>query len=162
MGQIVRFGDEVIKQIDDFPSYGVSNLGYVYRNFDKGLLPDSYRSFRLRTYINRRGYHLVQLSRNGKRKVFYLHRLVAQYFVPNPGGYRYVVHKDGNKSNNTADNLQWSPSPAKLNRMKSPDKKDILTVSIPAELKIKLYKKALEEGTTVSGFIEKLLQEVLD
>lgn len=37
----------------------------------------------------------------------YVHRLVANYFVPNPNGYSEVNHIDGNKENNCADNLEW-------------------------------------------------------
>lgn len=41
----------------------------------------------------------------GKR--YYIHRLVAEAFVPNTEGYRFVVHIDGNKQNNQATNLAW-------------------------------------------------------
>lgn len=37
----------------------------------------------------------------------YIHRLVAKAFVPNPRGLKEVNHKDGNKENNNADNLEW-------------------------------------------------------
>ncbi|NPA12670.1 MAG: helix-turn-helix domain-containing protein [Aquificae bacterium] len=108
MDKKLIFGDEEIVQIEGFPSYGVSNKGYIYKNFNKGLLPESYKGFRMRTYKNKKGYHTVQLSNRGKRKVFLLHRLVAKYFLPNEKGYKYVIHKDGNKDNNSVDNLQWS------------------------------------------------------
>lgn len=36
-----------------------------------------------------------------------LHRLIAQTFVPNPNDLNFVNHKDGNKHNNSIDNLEW-------------------------------------------------------
>jgi hypothetical protein len=40
----------------------------------------------------------------------YVHRLVAQQFVENPNGYKYVTHIDGDLSNNHEDNLEWIES----------------------------------------------------
>lgn len=56
---------------------------------------------------NRGGYLLVSLVVDGDRKDFSPHRIVARAFVP---GYRVglqINHKDGNKTNNNADNLEW-------------------------------------------------------
>lgn len=49
----------------------------------------------------------VALSKNGKGKKFYVHRLVAETFIPNPLKKRQVNHIDGNKLNNTVVNLEW-------------------------------------------------------
>ena len=43
---IYRFGDEILKQIEDFPNYAVSSKGFIYRKIKDGLLPDSYKEFR--------------------------------------------------------------------------------------------------------------------
>ena len=53
------------------------------------------------------GYLELQANICGKRKIFLIHRLVAQYFVPNPNNYPEVNHKDENPQNNNADNLEW-------------------------------------------------------
>lgn len=53
------------------------------------------------------GYYRVSFSVNRNRKQFYIHRLLAEYFIPNPNDLPQVNHKDGNKLNNDLDNLEW-------------------------------------------------------
>ena len=52
-------------------------------------------------------YAMVTYKTNGKQRYFYVHRLVAQAFLPNPLNLSQVGHKDGNTKNNHVDNLQW-------------------------------------------------------
>jgi len=58
--------------------------------------------------ISKTGYMYAQFWYNNSNHPVRLHRLVAQHCVPNPNGYKEVNHKDGNKLNNCADNLEWS------------------------------------------------------
>ena len=53
------------------------------------------------------GYLYVWLYKNGKRKKFFIHRLVAMAFILNPNNYPFVNHKDENVKNNNANNLEW-------------------------------------------------------
>lgn len=53
------------------------------------------------------GYKHVTLQINKKPKRFNSHRLVAIAFIPNPENKPYVNHKDGNRTNNCVDNLEW-------------------------------------------------------
>ena len=53
------------------------------------------------------GYAYVVLYKNNVGSAFKVSRLVAKYFVENPNNYREVNHKDGNKLNNTSENLEW-------------------------------------------------------
>ena len=64
----------------------------------------------LKPYLNGTGYARVSLNLEGKSKDYFVHRLVAKYFVPNPDNLPVVNHKDGNKLNNHADNLEWVTS----------------------------------------------------
>lgn len=52
---------------------------------------------------NQKGYLRVWMS----GKMVFVHRLVATIYVPNPDNKPQVNHKDGNKLNNSADNLEW-------------------------------------------------------
>lgn len=53
------------------------------------------------------GYKIVTLYKNGTGKSFYIHRIVATHFIENPENKTTVNHKDGNKLNNSIDNLEW-------------------------------------------------------
>lgn len=53
------------------------------------------------------GYQVVNLYKNNKGKSEYLHRVVANAFLPNPENLPTVNHKDFNKKNNCVDNLEW-------------------------------------------------------
>ena len=52
-------------------------------------------------------YH-VELWKDNKRVVRMIHRLVAETFIPNPDGKPQVNHKDGNRMNNSVENLEWA------------------------------------------------------
>lgn len=57
----------------------------------------------LKPQPNAKGYLRVSIS----KKLIFVHRLVAEKYVPNPNNLPQVNHKDGNKLNNNADNLEW-------------------------------------------------------
>lgn len=52
-------------------------------------------------------YMIVCLSKNGKRKNHYVHRLVAEAFIKNPSGKKQVNHLDYDRKNNNVLNLEW-------------------------------------------------------
>lgn len=54
------------------------------------------------------GVYQVKLSSNGKAKGYYVHRLVADAFVPNDNNLPCVIHNDLNKLNNHFTNLKWT------------------------------------------------------
>lgn len=61
-----------------------------------------------------KAYDMVQLCKNGKQKRYYVHTLVAQAFLDNSQGYRYVRHLDGDGHNNCVENLCWADNTCKI------------------------------------------------
>lgn len=60
--------------------------------------------------INRLGYCKLLLCNNGNRKHYLVHRVVAENFIPNPLNYPQINHKNGIKSDNNIENLEWCTS----------------------------------------------------
>ena len=86
------------------PIIGYENL-YKINNYGEVL---SLRSNKiLKPNNNGIGYFIIQLCKNGKRKNYLIHRLVAEHFLDNPNNLPEVNHKDEDKSNNFVDNLEW-------------------------------------------------------
>lgn len=73
---------------------------------DTGRLRNEKTKRYLKGGINK-GYHLYSLWFKGRNYTLYTHRLVAEYFIPNPNNLPIVHHKDGNKLNNIFSNLEW-------------------------------------------------------
>lgn len=88
-----------MKDIKGFEGvYGVTSCGKVW----------SYRSKRfLRPWKAGKGYLEVHLSKSGEEKKVYIHRLVADAYIPNPENKPQVNHRDEVKTNNCVNNLEW-------------------------------------------------------
>lgn len=83
--------------------------GYAYAISRDGTIV-GLRTGRVKSVqLNRRvGYNQVTMMADGRYRRMYVHRLVAETFIPNPDGKPYVLHLDGNRLNNNADNLMWA------------------------------------------------------
>lgn len=86
-------------------NYEVSNLGRV-RRIKSGC--GTYEG-RILNFLNHsNGYVIAPMTLNSKKHRRYVHRMVAEAFIPNPDGKPEVNHIDGNKHNNCVDNLEWA------------------------------------------------------
>lgn len=102
--------EEIWKDIKGYEGkYQISNTGKVKSLHYKKSTAVNERILKQRAYKrrNERMYYYVVLSKDNIQHTFYVHRMVAEYFVPNPQVKPYVNHKDGNKHNNNACNLEW-------------------------------------------------------
>ena len=104
--------DEIWKDIKDYEGlYQISNYGNVKslpkeRRNRRGIYIQKEKLLSLTNTST--GYKKVELVKDGKRKGFKVHRLVAQAFIPNPDEKPQVNHIDGDKTNNYVDNLEWA------------------------------------------------------
>ena len=104
--------EEIWKDIEGYEGlYQISTMGRI-KSIDRyvprknGKLQHVYGRIMI-PFDNGRGYKQVYLCKNGKTKVHYVHRLVALHFIENPNNFLEINHKDEDKANNCADNLEW-------------------------------------------------------
>lgn len=96
--------------------YEVSNLGRVKslarieEKYNKATLIKYHVRERILKPTIAFGYPKVVLSINTKQRWAFVHRLLAQAFIPNPENKREVNHKDLNRMNCVLDNLEWTTS----------------------------------------------------
>ena len=79
-------------------NYDVSESGVITNKYGKVIKQWNNKLFK---------YMAVGLSKDNKSFVRYVHRMVAEVYIPNPENKPQVNHKDGNKLNNHFSNLEW-------------------------------------------------------
>lgn len=90
-----------LKRIRD-TDYFVSEYGELFNR----------RGNKLSSWVeNNTGYTLFRIYINGKAKCYRLHRIVAECWIPNPDKLPFVKHKNDDKTNNRARNLEWGANP---------------------------------------------------
>jgi len=100
----------MFKDIKNFPNYEINV---------KGVIRNKKYNRELKMWVNKQGYYTSGLSFNGVYHSIKVHRMIAIHFLPEPSEelktecakqYPFVVcvnHKDGNKLNNSLNNLEW-------------------------------------------------------
>ena len=100
----------MIEDWKDIPGYEglyvVSNNGRVM-NVRSGRI--------LKEHITKFGYKRIGIYKNGVCRMHFVHRLVAEAFIPNPDNLPQVNHKNEDKINNNVDNLEWCDSKYNMN-----------------------------------------------
>ena len=87
--------------------YQVSNHGNVKRILFVNNKCTKPKEKVLKQHVTWNDRIQVDLSKEGKRKMFFVHRLVAIAFLPNPYNLPQINHIDGNPQNNMLENLEW-------------------------------------------------------
>jgi hypothetical protein len=88
-----------MKQYKD-TDYWVCENGDIFRN-EKQLKPQ------MKKRKGKDRYFYLKLSQNNVKKSQYIHRMVAETYIPNPNNLPEIDHKDGDRFNNHISNLEW-------------------------------------------------------
>lgn len=87
-----------MEKINNFSNYYIDENGNLWSQKSKRYLKPT---------VDKYGYlDEVLVNDEGKRQHLYIHRVVAETYIPNPNGYTVVHHKDENKLNNSVSNLE--------------------------------------------------------
>jgi NUMOD4 motif len=88
------------KKIKGYEDYKISSNGEIMSYKRKNPK-------KLKIFTSKEGYSRIYIY-NGKRKHFYLHKIMAEHFIPNPNNYEIVTHINDILSDNRKENLKWT------------------------------------------------------
>lgn len=91
--------------------YEVSNIGRV-RSLERVVSRKNGTTCTIHARLknlgtDKDGYKKVLISKNGINRCLFVHRLVAEAFIPNPDNLPQINHKDERQDNNVVNNLEW-------------------------------------------------------
>lgn len=101
----VIFTEEIWKDL----IYQGVNYGERFKISNTGKIKNKKTDNILKLNVGKTGYYQVNVSLGNRKskKLFKLHKALAETFIPNPDSLPFVNHIDGNKLNNSLDNLEW-------------------------------------------------------
>lgn len=124
--------EEIWKDIKGYEGlYQISNKGQVkslYREYTLKVSKIIVLEKILKPQKDRLGYQRIAFSYvKGKPTQFLLHRLIAEYFIPNPNNLPVINHIDNNPSNNSIENLEWCTQSHNIQHCFNQGRKPILS-----------------------------------
>lgn len=93
----IKYPNEIWKVIPDYSDYAVSNVGNIV----------TINTGRLRKFSDHKGYKQCMVRKNGKSYNKFVHRLVANAFLPNSSTEQVIDHINGIRDDNRVKNLRW-------------------------------------------------------
>ena len=101
-------------EINGYPNYEILPDGRIWSKNRRKVIT---------SHLNSSGYYRVSLSKNGKSRSFFIHRLVAEHYIPNPDNKPIVDHISGSRTRNHFSNLIWVDEiqkPSKSKKLSDP------------------------------------------
>lgn len=96
-----------MKRINGYPNYSVTEDGRIWTHERVDRFNRKHGGHFKTPYLHHNGYYKVMLTNKDGRKKLKVHRIVAEHYIPNPKNKPEVNHKDCNRLNNNANNLEW-------------------------------------------------------
>lgn len=147
--------------------YQVSNMGRVKSltrwRIDRNNIRHKMQGRIMRLNKTNCGYYIIGLCVGDMRKYYLIHRLIAQCFIPNPNNYPCVNHKDEDKTNNCASNLEWcthlynNTFGSRMERVQSKRRKRVAQLSEDNQI-IRVFKSAREAAKEVKANYSNILE----
>lgn len=136
--------------------YPIRKIEKKYIIHREGYLENINTGHILRSVKRKNGYRRSRVRMQGIDYYFYLHRLIAEKYVPNPEYLECVIHKDGDRDNNRASNLKW----AKNKRNEITTGEEIYNLFITGKHSMDDIAKTMNiSKTTVSTHLSKRLRK---
>ena len=160
------------RKIQGYNNYLIGSDGTVkqlyYEIIDSCNRTHKYYEKLMQVSDNGKGYKIVGLTKNGKTKKFYIHRLVAMAFIPNPNNYKYINHIDRNTSNNNYYNLEWCTAKQNVNHSinnirnaQNKYKRPVIAININTNNKV-IYSGIKEAARKINGYHSNIRKAILN
>lgn len=153
--------------------YAITKDGRVWRykrrlELPCGIIRTYSAKFIKMSLRDKKSYLAVHLRDDKTAKTFAVHRLVAQTFIPNPRDKPEVNHRDGNKTNNNVDNLEWatgeenSEHARDIGLIKRGEKHHNCRLTNADVLRIRQYRKSGFTGRKIASLFSISITHVYD
>ena len=100
--------------IPNFENFTIYENGDIYSKTRRG------GGGKLTPYLTKNGYYRVNLTKDSKNNLFFIHRLLAICFIDNPDNKPFIDHIDRNRTNNNLNNLRWVTNKENCNNKDKP------------------------------------------